>query len=74
MSYVSHARTPEQLLAELLGDIAHRISRTKMQLEHAPSVSDKVKTVRVLTELEDMQKYWNELTIVRPVRKREPPK
>lgn len=70
-AFVSHARTPEELKAELLGDIRRRMEL----LDHysqvvAKSAVERAQIARVQMEFKAMFLYWDSLVIDRPKRKR----
>lgn len=67
--YVSHAHTPEELLAELLSDIRRRSAalETEYRLTRK-GATEKSRIARGMAELEDMLLYWANVEIVRPKR------
>lgn len=70
-TYVTHARTPEELKNEVVSDLRRRIDFLYGQEKTiARSAAEKARIACATRELEDMLVYWNELQIVRPVRKR----
>jgi hypothetical protein len=70
MMFVSHARTPEELKAEVLSDLRRRIASIDGYSHTvAKSVTEQAKLACATRELEDMFKFWSELEIIRPRRK-----
>jgi hypothetical protein len=71
MTYVSHARTPEELKDEVLGDIRRRIELIDHYMQTvARSASEKARLARAQMELTAMLQYWERVEIRRPKRKR----
>lgn len=67
--FVSHARTPEQLQAEVISDIRRRIDNVGSYSEHvAKSATEKARYASVIRELESMLDFWTKLKIERPRR------
>lgn len=69
--YTTHARTPEELKAEVVSDLRRRLSHLD---DYDKFVSrgeaEKARVARAKNELESMLVYWSNLVIERPVRKR----
>lgn len=73
MHYITHARTPEELKAEICSYLRQRISATDGYARVvAKSATDKAKLAAVSQELADMLRYWSEVQIIRPKRNRQP--
>jgi hypothetical protein len=70
MTYISHARTPEELKAEVCSDLTRRISFLENQVKFSTSASEKAKLGRAIAEFIQLRDFWTELQIVRPLRKR----
>lgn len=68
--YISHARTPEELKAEVCSDLHRRIQNNEgYKRTVARSEAEKARIDRAINELEDMLNFWSNLTIERPIRK-----
>lgn len=64
MAYVTHARTPEQLRAEVISDLNRRIEF--LQGQHnvtARSKAEKSRLACAMNELGNMLDFWTKLTI-----------
>lgn len=71
MTYISHARTPEELKAEVCSDLKRRLSNLDDYDKFITrSEAEKARVARAKLELESMLHYWSNLEIVRPVRRR----
>ena len=71
MTYISHARTSEELKAEVCSDLKRRLSNLDDYDKFITrSEAEKARVARAKNELESMLHYWSELEIVRPVRRR----
>lgn len=70
MTYVTHARTPEELRAEVESDIRRRGEALALQLKYATSATEKAKISFAINVMADMANYWSDLKIIRPFRKR----
>lgn len=67
VQFVSHARTPEQLKAELLSDLQRRLQNLDdYDRIIARSITEKSRIARAKNELEAMFRYWSEVQIIRP--------
>ena len=70
-TYVTHARTPQELRAEVVSDLNRRLLFLNGQVKTiARSASEKARIGRAIVELEDMLDFWSKLTIEKTVRKR----
>lgn len=63
MTYITHARTAEQLRAEVLSDLNRRLARLNLQYDNSPSAIAKSRLTSAVNELNDMLYFWTELTI-----------
>lgn len=64
--FVTHARTLEELRAEFLSDIHRRISFLDGQTRTvARGATEKSRIARAIQELNDMHRFWTELTIAK---------
>ena len=71
MIYVTHAKTPEELRAELLGDLRRRIEMLERSREaFGRGAAGKARFDGRINELEQMLRYWTELQIVPPSKPR----
>jgi hypothetical protein len=71
MTYISHARTPEQLKAEICSDLNRRLAFLDGQVNTiARSASDKAKLNCAKIEIESLLRYWSEVEIIRPKQSR----
>jgi hypothetical protein len=71
VTYISHARTPEELKEEVCSDLRRRISSLDSWSKIvARSEAEKSRLARASTELVEMLEFWTNLTIQRPTRKR----
>ena len=69
--YITHARTPQELKAEVVTDLHRRILSLNGQLQTvARSAAEKAKMARAINELEDMLDYWSKLQIEKTARRR----
>lgn len=65
--YVTHARTPEELRAEICSDLQRRLAFIDGQIKIiARSATDKAKLAAVQNELASQLHYWTEIQIVTP--------
>ncbi len=71
MTYISHARTPEELKAEVVSDLGRRIDRLDSYRNVvAKSAAEKARLECAQRELEEAMYFWKQLEIVRPIRKK----
>lgn len=71
-NYVSHARTPEELKSEIVGDLHRRIAALDTYARVvAKGAAERSKIERAITELRDMLLYWESVRLARPKTKRE---
>lgn len=64
--FITHARTLEELRAEFLSDIRRRIQFLDGQSRTvARGALEKARIARATYELEEMHKFWTELTIIK---------
>ena len=69
--FITHARTPEELAAEVCSDISRRLANIDAQMQStARSATEKARLAAVGSELADMHRFWSNLQVIRPVRKR----
>ena len=69
MSYVTHARTADELRLELCGDLRRRIAMLDAQRNAVKfSEAEKARIARALNELGDMLHYWSEIEIIKPTK------
>lgn len=70
--YVTHAHTPEELKAELVGDLIRRIAALDSYSRNvAKGASERARIARAIEELADMLNYWKTIRIDRAKGKRE---
>lgn len=70
-AYITHASTPEQLQAEVCSDIRRRIAMIEDAIAiRQDSKAEQAKLARAVIEFKAMLHYWENLTVVRTVRKR----
>lgn len=73
MAYVSHARTPEELQAEVISDLRRRLEFLDGQIRVVSrSKAEQARLSCARIELEQMLRYWLELEITRPGKVRKP--
>jgi hypothetical protein len=64
VTYVTHARTAEELRAEILSDLKRRLDLLTVQRNVvARSAAEKSRIDRAISELEDMARFWTEVLI-----------
>lgn len=70
-SYISHARSSEELQAEVCSDLRRRIERLSgYSLTVAKSAAEKARIATALREFEEMLDFWEALEIVHRPRRR----
>ena len=70
-SYISHARTPEELKVEVCSDLNRRIAHlADYSLIIAKSAAEKARLATGIRELETMLDYWQALEIVKSPKRR----
>ena len=70
MTYVSHARTAEEMRQEVLSDIRRRISNLLNQREvFGRGAAGKARFDSRINELEDMERFWTDLQLIYSVKK-----
>jgi hypothetical protein len=70
MQYITHARNTEELRVEVCSDIRRRIEMLSGQAKTiAKSETEKARLACAIREFEDMYRFWDSLTIMRPRRK-----
>lgn len=71
MIYVTHARTPQELQAEVITDLNRRLALLQGQRNVlARSQAEKSRLDCAIREFEDMLRYWTSLQITRTPRRR----
>lgn len=71
-TYVTHARTLEELRAEFVSDLRRRIDTLDSTLRHTqPPASEAARIARAKIELESVIDFWSEVEL-RANRKKEP--
>lgn len=69
-TYVTHAHTLEELRQEFLSDINRRIDMLQGQSNVVgKSVAEKSRLGSAIRELEDLQRYWTQIQLIRAKRK-----
>lgn len=72
MEFVTHARTPEELRAEVCSDLYRRIASLDAYSKAvAKGAEERSRIARAITELKDMLEFWRAMRIERPKTKRE---
>jgi negative regulator of replication initiation len=72
MNYVSHARTPEELKAEVCSDLNRRLINLESYSNTvARNATEKARISRAMVEIQEILEYWKAVEIVRPIRKRD---
>jgi hypothetical protein len=70
-TYITHARTPQELKAEVVSDLHRRIAFLEGQASTiARSATEKAKLGTAIAALRDMLVFWDALQIEKTVRKR----
>jgi hypothetical protein len=68
--FITHARNTEELRVEVCSDIRRRIEMLNGQTRTtARSDAEKARLACAIREFEDMYRFWDSLTIMRPRRK-----
>lgn len=71
MMYVTHARTPQELRAEVVSDLNRRIEFLDGQIKAiSRSAAEKARLACAINELKSMLNFWSELRIERTARKK----
>lgn len=71
--YISHARTLDELRAEVVADLDRRVDMLNAQAGYAKvSAADKARLACAIREFEGMRHYWSKIVLARS-RKREAP-
>lgn len=73
MTYITHARTLEELRDEVLSDLRRRIERLELQVRHAKNSAENAKNGRAIDEFKEALHYWTEITLARSTAKAKPP-
>jgi hypothetical protein len=71
MTYVSHARTPEELKTEVESDLRRRLEMLKGYTNSVvKGAAERARIACAERELIAMLNYWENVEIIRPARKR----
>jgi hypothetical protein len=71
MTFVTHARTPQELKAEVVSDLNRRIAFFDGQASTtARSAAERARLGYAITALKDMLNFWSNVQIEKTVRKR----
>jgi len=65
-SYVTHARTPDELRAEFLSDLARRAASIDLQIKHSTSQRRTASLALVRQELDQISEYWTQIKLPEP--------
>jgi len=63
--FVTHAKTVEELRAEVLSDLHRRIDSLRARSNaYSKSEKEKAKYAHTINEMEEMHRFWRELEII----------